>query len=428
MIEAPVVPDAQAVLLLCSTLGLAREGKPLTPSEWNSVATALERAGLRPGDLLGRSVDEIARALGIPAATATRMVELLARGGQLALELERLQARGIWVHTRVEAEYPKRLKERLKGQAPIVICGAGPMPVADGPAVAIIGSRDVDERGLAFTRQLGAACASGGIAVVSGGARGVDLTAQDAALDAGGTVQAVLADSLEKALQKRTVREAVRRGSLTLMTTVHPAAGFSSGIAMGRNKVVYALSTAAVVVSSSEGSGGTWAGATENLTRGWVPLFVRQGDGVPAGNGSLLAAGASPLAEGHEAIGAFVTELAPARHEVPPVDTAVSVAGLAESPPPYAAPPDSAPEPPSPEKTAPPTPVTSSGPSDVYALVAERIRAFCETPQSAKDVQAQFGLVPAQAKTWLARAVTEGVLIKVKRTKYQAAARSLFDS
>jgi predicted Rossmann fold nucleotide-binding protein DprA/Smf involved in DNA uptake len=66
---------------------------------------------------------------------------------------------------------------------------------------------------------------------------------------------------------------------------------------MGRNKLIYAFSDVAVVVSSAEGSGGTWTGAIEALKGGWVPLVVRSGSGVPPGNAALIARGASALAD-----------------------------------------------------------------------------------------------------------------------------------
>ena len=64
---------------------------------------------------------------------------------------------------------------------------------------------------------------------------------------------------------------------------------------MGRNKLIYALSDVAVVVSSADGSGGTWTGAVEALKGGWVPVLVRDDPGVPAGNRSLIRLGAVPL-------------------------------------------------------------------------------------------------------------------------------------
>jgi predicted Rossmann fold nucleotide-binding protein DprA/Smf involved in DNA uptake len=60
---------------------------------------------------------------------------------------------------------------------------------------------------------------------------------------------------------------------------------------MARNKVIYALSDVAVVVSSAQGSGGTWAGAVAALEAGWVPVLVRGGGEVPDGNRSLIARG-----------------------------------------------------------------------------------------------------------------------------------------
>ena len=63
---------------------------------------------------------------------------------------------------------------------------------------------------------------------------------------------------------------------------------------MGRNRLIYSLAEAAVVVASGE-SGGTRAGALENLKAGWVPLFVREDSDVPDGNRELLGAGGLPI-------------------------------------------------------------------------------------------------------------------------------------
>ena len=64
---------------------------------------------------------------------------------------------------------------------------------------------------------------------------------------------------------------------------------------MARNKLIYALSDAAVIAASAAGTGGTWAGAVEALDARWLPVFVRVGDDIPAGNRQLLDRGALPL-------------------------------------------------------------------------------------------------------------------------------------
>lgn len=64
---------------------------------------------------------------------------------------------------------------------------------------------------------------------------------------------------------------------------------------MGRNKIVYALSDVAVVVSSATGSGGTWTGAIEAIKGGWIPVLVRDSPDTPDGNRALIAKGGVPL-------------------------------------------------------------------------------------------------------------------------------------
>lgn len=79
------------------------------------------------------------------------------------------------------------------------------------------------------------------------------------------------------------------------MSTVNPDAHFTVYRAMDRNKYIYGLSQYAVVVSSSYDKGGTWNGATENLKRKWVPLYVRNDEGIPLGNKKLMELGGKPI-------------------------------------------------------------------------------------------------------------------------------------
>ena len=286
--------DSKAVLLLCSTLALARSDatpKALSRTEWNELARTIASSEIkRPAGLFGMPAERLQQALGIDGSLADRVAMLLNRGGQLSIELARLESLGIWVVTRADATYPRQLKEKLKGHAPPVLFGAGNAAHLHTRGVAIVGSRNVDDDGAAFAAQLGARCAESELTVFSGGARGVDRAAADAALAAGGNAVAVVADSLEEAIRRRETRDQILKRSLTVVTPVHPSVPFSVATAMGRNKLIYALATWAVVVSSDAGAGGTWAGATENLRAGWTPLFVR--DAALPGNRELLANGA----------------------------------------------------------------------------------------------------------------------------------------
>ena len=94
-------------------------------------------------------------------------------------------------------------------------------------------------------------------------------------LEAGGKAAGVLADSLERAALNRDHRNYLRDGQLVLLSPYDPQAGFNIGNAMQRNKLIYALADAALVVQSDYGKGGTWAGAIEQLEKlHLVPVYT----------------------------------------------------------------------------------------------------------------------------------------------------------
>jgi predicted Rossmann fold nucleotide-binding protein DprA/Smf involved in DNA uptake len=271
----------QAILLVCGAGGRpTAEARAYGPKSWDRLAGRLGEVGADPAELVSMSAAEIERRLMIPAVEAERLRLLLARSGQLAIELERLESRGIWVTTLGDLDYPARLRQRLGAGAPPLLYGSGPQVLLDSPGVAIVGSRDA---------------AAEGLTVVSGGARGIDSASMSAAAERGGHVVGVLAESLERRIRDGSTRNLLAEGAVALVSPYHPSSGFSVGAAMGRNKLIYALADFAVVVSTAEGEGGTWAGASEALEAGWVPVYVRTGDGVPAGNAALVSRGAIAL-------------------------------------------------------------------------------------------------------------------------------------
>ena len=308
---ASIGPDARAIVLLSSSLGAPSGSiRPLGPVAWSRLSERLtERGVVGPSELLGMTAGEIESVLDIPGDLAAEYAGLLARSGQLGFEFERLGSRGIWVLTIADDAYPWRLRDRLGTAAPPVLFGSGSVSLLDAGGVAVVGSRDADDEAVAFTQRLAAAIAASGSSLVSGGARGIDVTSMGAAFEAGGTVIGVLPEGIERRLRETTTRAALAGGSAVMLSPYHPSAGFSAGAAMGRNKLVYALSDVAVVVSSADGSGGTWTGALEALKAGWVPVLVRDEAAAPPGNRSLLSFGATALRP--ESIGdvASATEL-----------------------------------------------------------------------------------------------------------------------
>ena len=291
--------DSLATILMCSNLGMDIKNdtiKPFTIKQWNELSSKLINSEMkRPAAFFETNEQEWKRYLMISDDEVMRIKKLLSRAGQIAIELEYLNSTGIYVTTRAEENYPERLKKVLKKNSPPVIFYCGNIDIAKSDGVAVVGSREIDEKALDFTKTLVKKCIAQGFVVVSGGARGVDSAAQNAALLSEGKVISVIADSLLQRIKRKDVREAIISGNLLLISPFNPKTGFTVYNAMNRNKYIYALSKYAVAVSSDYDNGGTWAGAVENLKNKWVPLFVREEDGVPKGNRGLIDSGAIPL-------------------------------------------------------------------------------------------------------------------------------------
>jgi DNA processing protein len=288
--------DTLATVLVCAGLGAKRDAAaPLSHKEWNGLVRALIRASWRPGDLLRWDLSAAREALALDTAITDRLEELLGQAIPVAAEIERLVGAGIGVLSRADEAYPSRWRSQLREQSPPLLFVAGPVSLLERGGIAAVGSREVDEIGAAVARATGRAAARAGSPMISGGARGVDREAMFGSLDAGGDAVCILADGLARTLRLPDVRKWVAEGQLVLASPHRPDAGFKVWRAMDRNKLIYALADIAVVISSDQDRGGTWAGATENLRNDWSPLFVRAGDDIPEGNRRLLELGALPL-------------------------------------------------------------------------------------------------------------------------------------
>jgi len=291
-----ITPDSQAILLLCSHLGLPSDAKfsPFKLREWNQLARQIHSNQIRPEDLMEWTHDDLRQNLG-DEIEVDRISWLIGRSGPLALELERLETRGIKVLTRADMDYPQKYRKRLKDGAPPVLFYAGDKALIGQPGIAVVGSRQLDHIGQEFASIVGNACGYFGQILYSGGAKGVDSIAMQASLDVRGAGVGVLAHSLEREIRRPDNRKAIERGDLCLVTPYSPNAGFSPGAAMGRNRLIYTLADYAIVVASAHGKGGTWSGATQALKAEWLPIFVLEYEDMPEGNLQLLKKGALRL-------------------------------------------------------------------------------------------------------------------------------------
>ena len=282
--------DSLAALLLTSRLASAGV-KPLTSAEYWKLPEL-------PSALLEVSPEALSKQHGLADEMACRITALFDRAIALAFEVDRLNQTGIYTLTPFDDHYPRQFKARLKEKAPVVLHAAGPRELLNCPGLGVVGSRDIGEEGAEVAKGAARLASKLGLSVVSGGARGVDRLAMNAALDehdAKGTVVGFLADSMERQLKQPDTRRAILDERVLLCTPYEPDAHFTTGRAMGRNKLIYAGALITLVVASDKKSGGTWAGAVEALKHGFGPVAVWRGLGEGPGNQDLEQLGATPV-------------------------------------------------------------------------------------------------------------------------------------
>lgn len=290
--------NTKAILLLTAPLisgGRRREAALLTPGEYRNLAARLHSVEAEPADLLqpgaGSLMDQCSAVV-----DKTRLTALLGRGFLMSQVVEYWRTRTIWIVSRADDSYPPILKKRLKRDAPVLLYGCGDIKIAAARgALAIVGSRNVNKSLEEYARDVAALSANAGRSVVSGAARGIDQAAMNGALKAGGKAVGVLAGNLERTTMNREHRNMLLEGRLLLISPYDPRAMFNVGHAMQRNKTIYALADAALVVNVTANKGGTWAGAIEQLRKyRTVPVYVRSTGEKSDGIEALQREGAQP--------------------------------------------------------------------------------------------------------------------------------------
>lgn len=199
------------------------------------------------------SADVLAAELAVPRSQMRRALAVLPAAARVARrEGERAVSRGAHLLTILDDDYPQILRDLPL--PPPVLYVRGRLP--QGPAVAIVGSRQADaygrEAGEWFAREL----ASAGLTVVSGFARGVDLAAHRGALAADGATVAVLGCGVDYDYPRG--RGALRRQMLTrggLVSEFPFGAGPLAQNFPVRNRIIAALAVGTLVVQATARSG-----------------------------------------------------------------------------------------------------------------------------------------------------------------------------
>ncbi len=221
--------------------------------------------------------------LGYDRDFACHILSLLDRQEQLKRYLFLGKQQGCIPVTPISPQYPRQLLEKLGREAPGCLWVKGDVSLLKGPAVSLVGSRQLGQTNGDFAREVGRQAAILGYTLISGNARGADQRAQESCLAYGGKVISVVADTL----WDKPVPDNMLYISLEGFDR-----RFSNFRALNRNRIIHAMGDKTFVAQCTLGKGGTWNGTADNLKKHWSPVFCFQ-DGSAAAQ-ELIAMGAVP--------------------------------------------------------------------------------------------------------------------------------------
>ena len=256
--------DSLAAILLLSRVG-SDEVRPLKASEFWGLCDLVGGPSL----LLGADETQLVSEHGLAVDLATRIVELLDRATAMAFELERLGQAGISTLTPFDEHYPRRFVDRLGAAAPALLYAAGTVELLNRPGVGVVGSRSVSPDGAEAAGAAAERAAHMGLPLISGGARGVDQIAMNAAFGAGGRGggRAGGIAGAQAAESRRAPGDP--RGPHGHVPPLQPRSPLpASATPWAATDLIYALSHITLVVASEVDKGGTWSGAVQALKGG----------------------------------------------------------------------------------------------------------------------------------------------------------------
>lgn len=190
---------------------------------------------------------------GLDRRAAQNLVETRRRL-DLDREMAQLERAGVQVLTWEDEDYPRRLRQVYN--PPPVLYIRGSLLPQDEWAVAVVGTRRPTAYGREAARTLAGELAQQGVTIISGLALGIDATAHEAALDAGGRTIAVIGSGFRhlypqqhRKLAARIVRQGAVISEYALDVRPDPL-NFPP-----RNRIISGLAMGVLVVEAGERSG-----------------------------------------------------------------------------------------------------------------------------------------------------------------------------
>lgn len=182
-------------------------------------------------------------------------VRMFTRKWKLKENYERLREQEISFLTEGDGAYPERLRQMET--PPYGLYVKGKLPEGERAWAAVIGARECSSYGSFLAQAFGRRLGEAGVVTVSGMARGVDGTAQWAALEGGGKTVGVLGSGVDVCYpaSNRKLYERILKGGGALVSLAPPGTPPAKSLFPRRNQIVAGLSDALLVIEARQRSG-----------------------------------------------------------------------------------------------------------------------------------------------------------------------------
>ncbi len=259
------------------------------PAHLSEIHKALNEVNLSLTDLGDLSADEIKKEFRFPDKVTEALAGLSSVLPRIEEDYFKLLESGIEVVPFFSERYPARLAEVLGNALPPLLYVCGNAGLLKNRGVAILGDRDVSDRGEMISFGAARELSRHSIAVISGYAQGVGMIAHRSALVNGGTTIAFVPYGIFHLKMPDILKDVMDLERFAIVSPFYPTREPNKYNAFIRNKFICALSYAVYIVEAPA-DGGIFEAAksAHNLS---VPLYTTEYADIPKnapGNRKIL--------------------------------------------------------------------------------------------------------------------------------------------
>ena len=173
---------------------------------------------------------------------------------RIHMDYDALINKGIRFITKLDKEYPEKLRPLYNGPFSLYI--KGNLPDMTRKTLAIVGTRNASAYGMEITKYFSKSLATSGIGIISGLARGIDTYAHKGALEASAITYGILGCGIDICYPRENIEIYMEMQEKGAIISEYPPGEqpYASNFPM-RNRIISGLSDGILVVEAKEKSG-----------------------------------------------------------------------------------------------------------------------------------------------------------------------------